>query len=300
MMNNLRRVLRWAGFGAADGAGVKTEDAFVEIAKRIACCQTQNQINRVHIDLENILAPLELAGFAKFAAARDLPKSTHNWLRKFQTWVPEILEAPQLFERRTLGPLTLYQNAEHDMRDKGLLVAFCGNAHRLMLPVSIFLQFVDSRSWDMAVLKKDSCNSYMDGLGLAPDLRGLADYVQAATSSSQYRRRITVGTSGGGFAALWTALLMGADRGISIGGCPHRHAAAAARDTRDRCSASAIRTELRSIYGEGCMRDQRSALALLEIFGAKLDPVPGIDEHNVLGVLLRRGELARFLREMLV
>ena len=175
MMSYPGPAVRSGGLESLDGANAKREDAFIKIAKRIARCQTQNQINRVHIDLENILAPLELAGLVKFAGDHDLPKQTRYWLRKFETQVPEILESPQQFGRRTLGPLTLYQNATHDVRDKGLLVAFCGNAHRLMLPVSIFLQFVDSRSWDMPVLKKDSRSSYMDGLGLAPDLLGLTD-----------------------------------------------------------------------------------------------------------------------------
>jgi hypothetical protein len=298
-MSYLRPALRPGGFESLDSACVKLEDTFVEIAKRIASCETQNQFNRVHIDLENILAPLELAGLAKFAVARDLPKPTHDWLQKFATQVPEILESPQQFERHTLGPLTLYQNAKHEVREKGLLVAFCGNARRLMVPVSIFLQFVDSCRWDMAVLKKDPHSSYMDGLGFAPDFRGVTDYAQATTSWSQYRRRMTVGTSSGGFAALWAALLMDAERGISIGGCPQRQAVAAARETRDRRPASARETELRSIYGEGCIRDQRSATALFEIFGGKLEPVPTIDEHNVLGCLLRRGALAPFLQQML-
>ena len=300
MMSYLRPVSRSGGFASSDGVCAKPEDTFVEIVKRLACCQTQNQFNRVHIDLENILAPLELANFARFAVTRDLPEQTRDWLRKLETQVPEIFESSQQFGRRTVGPLTLYQNANRDVRNKGLLVAFCGNARRLMVPVSVFLQFVDSHSWDIAVLKKDSDSSYLDGLGLAPDLRGLTDYIQVATSAAQYRRVMTVGTSGGGFAALWAALLMEADRGISIGGCPQRQAAAAAREARDRRSASARETEFRSVYGEGCIRDQRSAVGLVEIFGGKLEPVPGIDGHNVLGRLLHRGVLAPFLQEMLV
>ena len=199
MMSYLRPVSRSGGFASLDGVCAKPENSFVEIVKRLACCQTQNQFNRVHIDLENILAPLELANLARFAVTRDLPEQTRDWLRKLETQVPEIFELSQQFGRRTVGPLTLYQNANRDVSNKGLLVAFCGNARRLMLPVSVFLQFVDSHSWDIAVLKKDfgqflfgrtgrcSGSSGLDGLHPSRDVGGP---VSASNDSRNERRWI--------------------------------------------------------------------------------------------------------------
>ena len=73
MMSYLRPVSRSGGFASLDGVCAKPEDTFVEIVKRLACCQTQNQFNRVHIDLENILAPLELANFAIRGNPRSPP-----------------------------------------------------------------------------------------------------------------------------------------------------------------------------------------------------------------------------------
>ena len=102
-------------------------------------------------------------------------------------------------------------------RDKGLLVAFTGNARRLMMPIPVFLQFVDAQLWDVLLLKKCARNSYLLGIeGISTDFRGLIDYIETTTSAMQHRSVITLGASGGGFAAIWAAVLMRATRGICV------------------------------------------------------------------------------------
>jgi hypothetical protein len=266
----------------------------VDYLKLASRCETQNLFNRLHIELENICAPLELVGIAKLPKS-DLPPPTRKWLRQLKKWEPDLFDAPQRYERRVFSwPMVLYQNPEHDVREKGLLVAFSCNARRLMMPIWLFLQFVDSSRWDVVVLKK-SGHSYLTGMeGISTDFPGLVAHVEAAIRPTQYRRVITLGTSGGGFAAIWAALLMGADRGISVCGCPPISLPPSMEDPR-----APHEVDLWFVYGGAQEQDHRSALALLDLFGGRLRPVPGVDKHTLFGPLLRRDQFGEFLNEML-
>jgi hypothetical protein len=293
MFDYLQQVLIWRRRREVNVLDVQPESSFdyLELASR---CRTQNEFNRLHIELENILTPLELAGIAKLAKVSE---RTGSWLQNLQKWKPELFESPQGYERRSFSrQVTLYQNPKGDAHDKGLLVAFSGDARRLMMPVSVFLQFVDSRMWDVVVLKRGSRNSYLLGLdSISTDFHGLIEYLQTTFTPAQYRRVMTLGTSSGGLAAVWAAFLMGADRGISIAGGPPRPLPALT--TGDRPAPDGV--DLCYVYGMDCPRDHQAALSLLDIFGGRLRPVPDIDAHVVLSRLLKSGKLAEFLDEML-
>ena len=45
--------------------------------------------------------------------------------------------------------------------------------------------------------------------------------------------------------------------------------------------------------------DYQAALSLLDLFGGRLRPVTEVDGHNVLGRLMKRGQFAEFVEEML-
>jgi hypothetical protein len=272
-------------------------DSDFDYLKLASACRTQNAFNRLHIGLENICTPLEVAEIAKLASSSKSPEAIGSWLKKFRLWIPELFDAPQGYVRRTFSRhVILYQNPERAVCDKGLLVAFSGNARRLSMPVSVFLQFVDSRSWDVVVLKKCSRGSYLLGLeGVSNNFRGLVEYLQTALSSMQYRRVITLGTSAGGFAATWAAVLMGAERGISLSGCPPN--ALPSPTIGDQPAPNGA--DLCFVYGMDSAPDHQSALALLDLFGGRLRPVAGIDTHNVIGQLMKRGQFAEFIDEML-
>jgi len=160
----------------------------------------------------------------------------------------------------------------------------------------VFLQYVDSNLWDVVVLKKCARNSYLLGVeGIASDFFGLVDYVGATVSAAHYRRVMTFGPSGGGFAAAWAAALMGANRGISVcGGVPNPPPSLASEDERPPRGV-----DLCFVFGADNARDHQSALALMGLFGGRLRPIPGIPNHGVLGRLMKRGQLGEFLDEML-
>jgi hypothetical protein len=263
-------------------------------------CRTKNEFRRLHIDLENTLAPTELREIKKFIDTQDADAPGHGWVGELQKLSPELFEVPQAYQRRSLtSRATLYQDPASDVAERGLLVAFSGDARRLMLPVCVFLQLIDSRRWDVLVLRKNGKTSFLRGLeGVSSSLPGLIRYVQRAVAATRYRRTITLGTSGGGSAAIMAALLMEADRGVSIcgsalklrGGIWLRH-----RIALGQRKAAAAGRELWYIYGSDCARDLQAARALLDRYGGELYPIPGADEHNVFRWLLERGQLAAFL-----
>jgi hypothetical protein len=255
-----------------------------------------NEYNQLHIGLENVCTPRELAEIAKLARSRWGFKATRSWLKNYQTWTPDLFDSPQGYERRSISRhVIMYQSPERDARGKGLLVAFTGNARRLMMPVCVFLQHLDSRSWDVVVLKKCARNSYQLGLeGISADFPGLIEFIQTTFSSTQYRRVITFGTSGGGFAAILAARLMGAQRGISIGGSAPKIAQSSAIGKQRESDG----TDLRFVYASDSAVDHQSALALLDHFGGRLWPVPGTS-HNTIGRMMKTGQFGEFIDEML-
>ena len=295
MLGQFRRALRWRSPNQPDrlpddirrNLDYKGTFDYLELA---ACCTTVNQFNRLHIDLENVLTPLEIA---EIGMASNLPKASVAWLERLRSLCPEVFTAPQHFERRVLNAhVTGYESHDVSKGNKSLLLSFCGNAQRLMMPVSIFLQFVDCRKWDVVVVKKSKGTSYMDGLdGVGVNFTSTTDYLKAAIAPAQYRRLVTLGTSGGGFPAILAAISMGADRGISVGGSSPRSFVpdkALAQNERPK-------RDLRFVHGAGCISDRESAMSMAMQFGGRVHEVGEANQHNVLKPLLRRGLLADFL-----
>ena len=267
----------------------------VDYLQRASRCKTQNQFNQLHIWLEGILTPRELARLSKLAKRSNCPEPSRLWLKKIRKLVPkESSRPPQGYQRLEFTQhVTLYQNPKRDSRDKGLLVAFTGNARRLMMPIPVFLQFVDAQFWDVLLLKKCARNSYLLGIeGISTDFRGLIDYIETTTSAMQHRSVITLGASGGGFSAIWAAVLMRATRGICVCGSPPSSLPSLIKRAPNG-------PDLCFVYGEDCVLDHHAALTLVDLFGGRLRPIAEIDEHGALAELLKRGQFANFIAEML-
>lgn len=250
-----------------------------------------NQFNRLHIDLSDILAPAEMARIADLAG---LPRPGLAWIKRMRELSPELFLDPAPFTRQVIEDrIMFYEGHDRPLETSGLLVAFCGNARRLMMPVSVFLQLIDCRAWNVVVIRKDKGVSYFDGLpGTASDFPSLVRHLTTVCGAQRYRRVVSLGTSGGGSAAVLAATLAGAHRGISVGGSLPR----APIDT------TPIRPgthDLRFAFGAECDRDRASAISMMSVFGGRLHPVSQCETHNVLGTLLRRGEAAAFLHDLL-
>jgi hypothetical protein len=266
-------------------------DKSIDYLKLASCCKTENMFNRLHIDLENICSPLEIVEIQEAKHS----ETTRKWLEHFFYWAPNLFEEPQRYKRRAISwPLMLYEDSEREIHEKNLLIAFADDARRLMLPIPVFLQYVDCRLWNVVVLKR-GIQSHLHGLdGVSTDFGGVIRYVENALSPSQYRRVITLGTSGGGFPAIWAAMLMRASRGISICGCPPKSILPSLEGRR-----ASYDIDLCYVYGDAQERDRRSAFSLYKLFGGRLYPIPDAGDHVLLYHLMMRRELGEFLNNML-
>jgi hypothetical protein len=267
-------------------------------------CRTPNDFNRLHIDLETVLTPREMQALSRSLNIDREARQARAWLHRLADRSPGMFVSPQTFARSDVHELvTHYSDSVYPSAQKRLLLAFSGNAWRLMLPIANILQCLDARYWDVVLIKRSGRRSLLRGIeGVADNLPGLVRFTLSRFPSARYRQHATLGTSGGGYPAAAAALLSGARRGVSVcSGLPKepprflvgRSAVVA------RVLSAARGTELLFVHGER-EEDRLGAEKQLRSFGGRLWPVAGVDHHNVFLDLERRGELAGFLNDVLV
>ena len=135
--------------------------------------------------------------------------------------------------------------------------------------------------------------------GVSVHLPGVIRFIRSRTSLAPYKRVMTLGTSAGGYAAILAALLMHAARGISICGLPPQAPLGFWLRWKLRQASAGDKPELEFVHGADSERDHATSLSLLSSFGGRVRSIAGVGDHNVLFALLKRGQLAEFLREVL-
>ncbi len=189
-------------------------------------CVTVNQLNRVHIALENWLTPIALEAIARSAASggevwRD------RWSGERQAWVANLGQLcrrggvghPQGFRKQCLARgLALYTSREKIPGDKRLLVCFTGLAGRMMIPLPVFLQHVDATCTDVIVVRYPKPDGYRCGMpgiaeGFVALLRALLTFVPPVA----YVAKATIGVSGGGIPAVALAMMAQFDAALAFG-----------------------------------------------------------------------------------
>ncbi len=152
------------------------------------------------------------------------------------------------------------------------------------------------------MLKKVALKSYLLGLGgVASSLPEAVAYIKNVLPIGAYSRTTTIGTSGGGYAAILTAILMGCDRGVSVCGRTQTGFSdfEALKLSSNGSRAGSRRPNLCYIFGSENTGDALAALALRDDFGGRLYPVPMVSNHNVIHELLKRGHLSEVLNDVL-
>lgn len=264
-----------------------------EFAERARLCTTENEWNRLHIDLENALVPQELAELARFNETAGRFKKTANWLAKLRRLSPGIIDAPRHYEEKRLHPnLTLYRGAPHK-QGRQLLMAFAGNAGRVMLPTPVFLQLFDPKAWDVLIVRKQPGQSLY---GNESELRPVAKTAAALCEADQYASTCCIGTSSGGFAAVMSAPVVGARSAISVGG---RIPPAMADAFVDELAAELRGINVFCVHGAEFENDAASARQMAVRIGGEVVPVQGVARHNVLaGLLMDGGDINALFRRI--
>lgn len=132
----------------------------------------------------------------------------------------EVSRKPaQRYERDDLSPDVVFYRGEGSPAEKSLIVTFCGRSQRPNMAWSLYLQYLPSNLFDVAILCDRSNNHYNDGIaGYAPDMLSLQRRLSADLQFASYRRVFLYGTSSGGLPAIRVGLLAGAHRSIAVGG----------------------------------------------------------------------------------
>ncbi|BBK34872.1 hypothetical protein STHU_55060 [Allostella humosa] len=278
-------------------------------ATQLAACRTDNEINRLHIALDTVITPREFEAVAGEMGNGGPPPVT-AWIERTRRAMLVSGLPTQPYARRSIaGQFWLYFHPDRGPAGRDLIIAFAGDAHRLMLPTPIFLQHCRAETFDLLLLRDPARSYYLKGVeGIADDFPGLLAAVDGLVDRARYRRVLALGCSGGGLPAIWTAIAMDLARGISIGGTSPTLTDDPRLATRG-ISFAPLETLIASrqgalpdmvvAFGADCANDRRKAEALATVLPVRFDIVPGVDRHNLVAELLQRGELRAFLDRIL-
>lgn len=294
----------------------------------VRCCKTINQINRIHIALENWMTPqqwsslraalLQSPGYeflhhpadGKPVSAYDISHAQRKWVEVLQGMYSKAPAAtPQKFMRyRLRRHICWYRPADSLTHSKTLVVCFTGAAQRMMTPLPVFLQHLDAARVDVVLIRYPLAKGYRNGLeGVADSFEGTVTAFENILPASQYARQVAIGVSGGGIPALLTSLRLGFDAALSFsGGHPNDRRWNEALGYNGEHLIRKFRQQagkllsLFLVYGSGAHADEVAAQALARLLPATLVKIG--DENKTVGhvslhPLLMSGKLSHFLAE---
>jgi hypothetical protein len=243
-----------------------------------AACRTENELNRLNIDIEHVATPLELVAIAR--QYRHLPERSRKWLRSLRRLDRTVFARPEAYRRTQLARFIFaYSDPAVPADRKQVLVAFCGDVPRIMVQTAFILQALPAACWDVVLLRlKDGSTSYFDGLeGVAPDFTGLLEFVRREAAIGRYRRVVTLGSSSGGYPAIVAGIRLAAARAVALGGrLPRR------LPTEDPVPTPASGTDLVFVHGAAYKPDTAGAAGLARPIEGATWPVVGGDSPAIL------------------
>lgn len=215
--------------------------------RMVACAETVNQLNRLHILLERRLLPAEQRDLVRFIRAdvgvlskwivdarpfrsmirrfllgsrrkSSLDIELLNWgtrwterIRKLPDTVPDVWVRSML--TRGYG---LYQKG--DQRSRKLLVGWTGRTHLMMLPTPDFLRAMSFLDADILILWPRESQSFLEGIpGLGSTFADSVESLSRMIEDWGYAECITMGASGGALPALEASLDLGATHVYLLG-----------------------------------------------------------------------------------
>ncbi len=250
--------------------------------------------------LEDDLTPRQLADLLP---AIDSLTGLAKLASQHSTILPALRRMPpQAYHRRDIARDVAFFSAGAVLgRSKSLIVALCGRGNRLMLPWSLFLQFLPASAFDVVILADRNMDDFIAGIeGYAPDLWSVAQRVLSDVDAHGYQRIYCYGTSTGGLPALRFGLFAGAYRSISVGGLfswpIHRLQSGKSLQAFDPlclCN-SRPRGHLVCIHASDAQRDKRAAQHLQRVLKISRVPVDGAADHNIVYRIYQAGGLPTF------
>lgn len=285
-------------------------ERFLEQLER---CTTVNLFNRLRISLELILAPAEIVLLAAQVRERriELPEVAAHWLGRMETLIVGDGRPAEAYVRRTLADDASWYAAPGspaERAERTVVIAFTGDAHRLMMPLALFLQNCPADRYEFLVLFDRARSLYLNGVaGLGDTLEATLERIASIAPRTHFRRAMSFGTSAGGLAAVWAAVALQFDRAVSVGGVTPAEVVSRVQTQGMSADgfAEVIRVnaghlpEVLLVAGEDAQRDRMKARTMADYLPATQIFVPGCSEHNVLYDLWTQGELRPFLARLM-
>jgi len=194
-----------------------------------------------------------------------------------------------------------------------VLFVFTGGAKRFCGPLVLMHQWFRRLGASIVYLRDLDGMFYAGGIGsLGPDHAASVERLSEIARSLGAWRILCTGSSSGTFGALRYGLDLAAGKVLSLSG-PSRLDESARRvlerQKQRRPAAGPIDPEsldmaalydrahrrplVRMTYGEANEIDRQEAENMARIAGIELDPIPGVEDHNILAALGSRGFEAR-------
>lgn len=276
-------------------------------------CETENQFNRVHIDLLMKMTPKELVYLVTESKAGRLPERVRLWLAPTPRHSPTMLTRPESFERITFSDtLSWLRSPNPDRKKRNVLVLVCGNLDLPMISMPHFLQAIPADRWDiLKVVRPTYPGPRYNKLGLfarvaefkakrtgethrrqmrpgreMADLAAIIDGIKAALSGVPRERIFIMGQSSGGWISIYLALALGARRCVVMSGSTSDVLLAKAPRWIARSPVKPGDVEFVHTFGAENAKDREAAEQAKAIWGGRLVEFPGIKEHSTLFPLL--------------
>ena len=262
---------------------------------------------RTPAELTDLLARLSDAKPGAGSAEKMSWIDAFNHRRRHRRWVRKVgdelgADAAKSPWKRViyLRDLQFYTDDNDDKSAKTLVVAFNGNHHRLMMPTYRILQSLDAERFEIFMFNDPKRMLFENGIqGIGSNLDDICTYISAFVSAHEYGRVISLGTSGGGLAALYVALKLGWPKAITIGSASlSRHPTMAAILADLASQLKDQKTEIEANFTSNS-HDSDAAKQIKEVFPwTRLAQDSRFTNHNLLMELYHNGELSLFINTL--
>jgi len=276
---------------------------------------SRNRRGKIHAALDNRITPAELETLAAYylgcpeqVAGDPFHDFTQHWLEGLIARMPkQSWTGNQQFKRRRLAHgVELYADSGAT-DDKKLLLCFCGNMQRLMMPLPLFLAHLDPNEFDVLLVKDTGRKGFREGVpNYASSAAELLNKLAALHPFDRYTNRYAFGTSGGGAIALLAGCMFDFDA-TSVVGASDSGFRTMVEDESDwlslRRSQGNQRPTITLVYGSQSRVDKRAAIALDEMLGVHHTEITSAAEsmkHNCLYSVVKAGRFSELLSTTLL